>query len=246
MTDRQSPVVRSYTSADRAAVRKICCDTAYRNKGSEFLFEDREIHADYWSSYYTDVTPDEVRVVELDGTVIGYFFGCTDTNAFRRYMARRIVPSCLLRAVWRLATGRYKTPQTRRYLWFMITRAAREEAEMDMDRFPAHYHCNLTEASRGQKLYTEMTLDFLDRIEARGITGIHGFITEPATRGIWDMFEKRYSKKMNPQNVMRTEKPTRAMEYIAGDPTPMVNRGWGCDIELYRDYMHFLRDKIRI
>lgn len=246
MTDKPTPIIRPYRPSDRAAVREICCDTAYRNKGAEYLFEDREIHADYWSSYYTDVTPEEVRIVELDGKVIGYFFGCTDTLAFRRHMARRIVPWCLLRALWRLATGRYKNPVSRRYLWFMITRAAGEEAEMDMARFPAHYHCNLTEASRGLKLYTKLTLDFLDRLEARGITRIHGFITEPARRGTWDMFEKRFTEKADAISVVRTEKPTQAYAYIVGDPTPMVNRGWGCDTALYRDYMHFLRDRMRI
>ncbi|MEM9851055.1 MAG: hypothetical protein AAF761_03555 [Pseudomonadota bacterium] len=246
MTDTPGPIIRPYMPADRAAVREICCDTAYRNKGAEYMFEDREIHADYWSLYYTDITPKEVRVVELNGQVIGYFFGCTDTNAFRRHMARRIVPSCLARAIWRLVTGRYKNPVSRRYLWFMITKAAREEAEMDMDRFPAHYHCNLTDASRGLKLYTQMTLEFLDRLEAAGITGIHGFITEPAKRGIWDTFAKRYADKVKPENVMRTEKPTQALAYIVGDDTPMVNRGWGCDIGLYRDYMQFLREKMRI
>ena len=117
---------------------------------------------------------------------------------------------------------------------------------MDMDRFPAHYHCNLTDASRGLKLYTQMTLEFLDRLEAAGITGIHGFITEPAKRGIWDTFAKRYSDKVKPENVMRTEKPTQSLAYIVGDDTPMVNRGWGCDIGLYRDYMQFLREKMRI
>lgn len=242
----QTPVIRPYRPEDRDAVRQICCDTAYRNKGAEYMFEDREIHADYWSSYYTDITPDEVRVVELNGEVIGYFFGCHDTAAFRRHMARRIVPWCLARALWRLATGRYKTAVTRRYLWFMITKAAGEEAEMDMTRFPAHYHCNLTDASRGLKLYTQMTLEFLDRLEAAGVPGIHGFITEPAKRGIWDTFEKRYSDKVKPENVLRTEKPTQSLAYIVGDTTPTVNRGWGCTIELYRDYMHFLREKMRI
>ncbi|MEO1239815.1 MAG: hypothetical protein AAFW64_09230 [Pseudomonadota bacterium] len=246
MTDKPVPIIRPYRPSDRAAVRRICCDTAYRNKGAEYLFEDREIHADYWSSYYTDVTPNNVSVVELDGQVIGYFFGCTDTRAFRRHMARRIVPSCLARALWRLATGRYKSPVSRRYLWFMLTKAAGEEAPMDMDRFPAHYHCNLTEASRGLQLYTQLTLDFLDQLEADGITGIHGFITEPAKRGIWDMFEKRYIELIKDENVLRTEKPTKSLEYIVGDTTPMVNRGWGCDIPVYRAYMQFLRDKMRI
>lgn len=246
VADTPGPIIRPYTPADRAAVRQICCDTAYRNKGAEYMFEDREIHADYWSMYYTDITPEEVRVVELDGKVIGYFFGCTDTNAFRRHMARRIVPSCLARALWRLATGRYKNPVSRRYLWFMITKAAAEEAPMDMDRFPAHYHCNLVDASRGQRLYTRLALDFLDRLEAQGISGIHSFITEPAKRGIRDTFVKKIFGEHPPDHIYRSEKPTKSLNYIVGDPTPMMNRGWGCDLSVYRAYLTYLRQKFRV
>ncbi|MEL7026484.1 MAG: hypothetical protein AAGO57_04530, partial [Pseudomonadota bacterium] len=193
MSDKPTPVIRNYRPEDRDAVRKICCDTAYRNKGAELFFEDREIHADYWSSYYTDVTPEEVRIVEVDGQIVGYFFGCPDTSTYRRYMAWRIVPSCVLRGLWRLATGRYKNPVSKRYLWFMITKAPAEEAPLDVKEFPAHFHCNITDAGRGLNLYTNMTLQFIDRLEAAGITKMHGHITEPAKRGICDIFERQFS-----------------------------------------------------
>lgn len=238
-----TPLIRPYTPADREAVRRICCDTAYRGQGAELYFEDREIHADYWSSYYTDHTPEEVRVVEIRGEVIGYFFGCPDTPAYRRVMARRIVPRAIARALWRLATGRYKNPMTRRYLWFMITKAPREEPPIDFDRYPAHYHCNITEAGRGLKLYTTLTLAYLDRLEARGITRIHGHITEPARRGIWKQFDRRFTSSGEPPGH-RAERPTRINEALLGDPTPMVNRVWGCDTATYRRFVTFLRERV--
>ncbi|MEM9707413.1 MAG: hypothetical protein AAF871_01365 [Pseudomonadota bacterium] len=240
------PLIRPYRPEDRDAVREICCDTAYRNKGAEHYFEDREIHADYWSSYYTDVTPDEVWIAEDKGEVIGYFFGCPDTLRFRRAMARRIVPWCLLRAVWRLALGRYKNPVTRRYLWFMVTRGPGEEAPLDISKYPAHYHCNIVESGRGHGLYTTMTLDFLDRLDAAGIHRIHGHITEPAKKGIWDMFDRQYSGTAKPTDVFRSEKPTKAGEYIRGETKAMVNRAWGTSTASFREYVKFLRDKMRL
>lgn len=246
MTADRGPIIRAYRPEDREAVRRICCDTAYRNRGAEYYFEDRELHADYWSSYYTDVTPDEVRVVELDGEVIGYFFGCPDTKTFRRTMARRIVPWVLARAAWRLLTGRYRNPMTRRYLWFMVTRAAGEEAPVDLDRFPAHYHCNITEAGRGHRLYSTLTLAYLDRLEAAGVRGIHGYITEPAKKGIWDIFDRQFTSDGTRDASYRAQKPSRINEVLHGDPTPMVNRVWGTDLETYRAFVEFLRKRMRI
>lgn len=246
MTDETKPLIRPYRPADREAVRRICCDTAYRNKGAEHYFEDREIHADYWSSYYTDVTPEEVQVVEKDGAVIGYLFGCPDTPRYRRAMARRIVPRAIARALWRAATGRYKNPMSRRYLWFMITKAPAEEARIDIERYPAHYHCNITDAGRGHKLYTEMAFAFIDRLEARGIDGIHGHITEPAKSGLWEMFDRNFTRDGDPESGFRAEKPTRINEFLLGDPTPMMNRVWGSDLETYRAFLTFLRKRMRI
>jgi hypothetical protein len=246
MTDDTTPVIRPYTPADREAVRRICCDTAYRNQGAELYFEDREIHADYWSSYYTDVTPEEVRVIELGGEVIGYLFGCHDSRAHRRAMARRIVPWAIARALWRLARGRYKNPVSRRYLRFMLTKAPAEEPRVDIDAFPAHFHFNVTEAGRGHRLYTTIVRDFVDRLEARGITRLHGFITEPAEGGVWSRFDDRFSRDHGDPFLVRVEKPTRINEVLLGDPTPMVNRAWGIDTKDYRAFLRFLGDRFRM
>lgn len=241
-----APLIRAYTPADREAVRRICCDTAYRNEGAELYFEDREIHADYWSSYYTDVTPGEVRVIEQDGEVIGYFFGCTDSAAHRRAMARRIVPWAIARALWRLATGRYKDPKSRRYLRFMLTKAPAEEPRVDLDRFPAHYHFNVTEAGRGHRLYSRLVLDFIDRLETQGITRVHGFITEPAEGGIWSRLEHRFCREFGDPFFFRAEKATRINEALLGDPTPTVNRAWGVGTEDFRRFVEYLRDRMRM
>ncbi|MDJ1008428.1 MAG: hypothetical protein QNJ13_11445 [Paracoccaceae bacterium] len=246
MTDKSTPLIRPYRPSDRDAVRRICCDTAYRNKGAELYFEDREIHADYWSSYYTDMTPAEVQVVEMDGRVIGYFFGCPDTPRYRRAMARRIVPWAIARALWRIATGRYRKPMSRRYIWFMITRAPAEEARIDIHRFPAHYHCNITEDGRGHKLYSTLTLAYLDRLEAAGVTGIHGHITEPAKAGLWDLFDRQFSEGYDSSKSYRAEKPTKINDVLLGDDSPLVNRVWGCDIPTFRAFVTFLRDRMRI
>jgi len=113
MANDTPDLIRKLEPRDRAAVRDICCRTAFRNAGSDKFFEDREIHADYWTSYYTDYHPQESWVIERGTEVIGYFFGASDYDHFFRTMSRKIVPKGAAKALWRLALGRYKQPLPR-------------------------------------------------------------------------------------------------------------------------------------
>lgn len=235
--------IRPYRPADRDAVREICCRTAFRNMGCEKLFEDRELHADYWTSYYTDYTPDEVRVIEQDGTIIGYFFGLTDGAHYHRVMARRIVPRVLAKTLWRAALRRYKQPETYRYIRFSLLHAWREAPAVDYTAFPATYHCNILRKGYGQGYYTELVLAFLDRLDSLGITGIHGHITEPAGKGIWQRFEKMFTEERAQEF---DEKPCTMFQIVLGDEREMVNRAWGARVQDYRKWIQWLRETQRI
>lgn len=253
MTDRPARkartqgTIRPYQPQDRDAVRDICCRTAFRNAGCEVMFEDRELHADYWTRYYTDMTPQETWVVEEDGQVIGYFFGCLDTRAYMRAMARRIVPPMLLRALWRLATGRYRKRETRAYLWHMLRHGAAEAPTVDFTRYPAHFHCNLLRKGVGKGYYTTLVLAFLNRLDGAGIDHLHGFLTEEAEGSAWDKVGQAFLAE-HPETRFETvsEKPTRLFEAVRGVQTPMVNRGWGMTVANYRQYVEFLRDRYRL
>jgi len=242
--DSPSPgVIRPYRPTDRDAVRDICCRTAFRNMGSDRFFEDRQVHADYWTRYYTDFNADEVWVIEQDGRVIGYFFGCSDHRRFTRIMALRILPACLARIAWRLATGRYKRPETRAYIRHMLVRGPREAAAIDYARYPAHYHCNILREGYGRGYYTQLTLMFLDRLEAKGITALHGHITEPAGPGMWQRFADRY---VTDQADVTLEVPTTLFACVLGDQRPMVNRAWGMPVRGYRLWIEWLREKYNL
>lgn len=239
---RKRGMIRRLEPRDRQAVRDICCRTAFRNMGSDRFFEDRELHADYWTAFYTDHHPHESWVVEQNGRVIGYFFGCSDHARFHRVMSRRIVPRVLVKALWRLATGRYRKPETRRYLWHQISRGPREAPGMDFRKYPAHYHCNILREGYGQRYYTELVLMFLDHLESIGVTHLHGFITEPADTGGWQKFVDRFDA---PFNITR-EVPSTLFRAVVGDTRPMVNRAWGMPVAGYRDWIIWLRDKYKI
>jgi hypothetical protein len=243
--------LRPYRAADRDALRAINIRTAYRNRGAAWLFEDTELHADYWTRYYTDIRPADIRIVEIGGEIAGYFLAGFDHRHFVRSMARQIIPAVAAQALWRLLRGRYRRPESRRYLRHMLLVARSEMPDFPFDRYPAHYHCNLTRRAYGRGLYTRLVLEFLDALEARGITRLHGSITEPRDSGIWQRSTLGLAASTGAKGPpvvaeVFAEKPTRLFEAVLGDPTPMVNRTWGTTTAGYRIFMGYLRDEMRL
>jgi hypothetical protein len=239
--DKAPVTIRPYAARDRAAVREINRRTAYRNKGHDFLFEDGELHADYWTSYYTDHRPEASWVVEREGRIIGYFLGCTDQAHFLRMMKRRIVPRIAALAAWRSLT-RYDA-KSRRYVRFMLTVAPGETPDFPYLDFPAHYHCNITREGYGLNLYTTLALMFCDRLEALGVARMHGGMFEPADGAAFVRFLEGFGKD---ELEAYAEKPSRLLEAVVGDTRPMLNRVWGGRVATWRRYFAWLRDNARM
>lgn len=236
-------LIRPLRPDDRQAVRDICCRTAYRNMGCEAIFEDRELHADYWTKYYTDFAPEASWVIEQDGTIIGYFLGSTDQRKFLRIMGRNIVPRYIGKALWRFATRQYKKPQTSRYLLWLFFKSWREAPEISYRDYPAHYHCNILRAGYGRGYYTTLTLLFLDHLEERGIMALHGHITEHRKKGIWDRFGNSFQVE---HADFFSEKPSSLFQFVTGKDDQMVNRAWGIQTYKYRKWILWLKESYNI
>lgn len=232
-----SATIRPYAPADREAVREICRRTAYRNRGSAAVFEDDELFADYWTRYYTDFEPESCLVLEEDGRIIGYLMGTTDAIRHQRVMARRIVPAILARAFWRLATFRYRKPATRRMLWWLVSRGWREEPHVPLDRYPAHYHCNILREGYGKGYYTAMALKFLDRLDALGVTGLHGQVEEAETGGPWRQMTSAYEEVQGRFADFFAEKPSTFQNVVLGSDRKLVNRAFGATVADYRGWL---------
>lgn len=241
-------VIRAYRPEDREAVRQICRRTAYRNRGSDSVFEDGELFADYWTRYYTDFEPESCLVVEEDGEVIGYLLGCKDTQEHIRVMSRRIVPAVLGRALWRLGTFQYRQASSRRMLYWLITRGWRESPEIPLERFPAHYHCNILRKGFGKNYYSELVLRFLDQLDAAGVPGLHGQIEEAASGGPWRQMVEKFLEFTGRAAELElfSEKPSTFQAYVLGVDKPMVNRAWGAKIDDYRQWMSWTGETYRL
>src|ERR687885_699118 len=76
MNGASAYTIRTYRSSDRGAVRKLCCDTGFLGMPIDPVFEDRELFADFLTTYYTDHEPESAFVLEIDGEIRGYLLGC--------------------------------------------------------------------------------------------------------------------------------------------------------------------------
>ncbi|MGQ0765596.1 MAG: hypothetical protein ACT4OZ_08020 [Gemmatimonadota bacterium] len=247
--------IRPYRDRDRGAIRRICCTTAFRNRGFSVLLADAELFADYWTSYYTDHEPESVLVAECggegDGAIVAYLTGCRDTARFRRVMTRRIVPRLLAGVAKRAMSERSQAGKARRFLGWMVTRGWREEPKVDLLAFPAHYHANVASRIPGQRLYSSMTLRFLDQLEGAGVHGIHGQVLDDEN-GTWSRMVEAFRAE-NPAVQLRSwEMESTIGRVLDGTTKPrgpesrLINRAFGATVPEFRQAIRFLARRFRI
>jgi ribosomal protein S18 acetylase RimI-like enzyme len=166
------PVLRPYAPVDRAAVRALCCETAYGEVPLESFFPDRDLFADLMTGYYLEGEPESAWVAETAGRVVGYLLGCRDTRRQRRVQAARVVPAALAgfarrgglvrMATWRLVSANLRLP-----------RRGERFAE---ERYPAHLHLGLDAEHRGKDLGHRLVAAFLGQLRQAGVPGVHAVV----------------------------------------------------------------------
>ena len=167
--------IRAYERRDRAAVRRLCCETALRGEPGDSLFSDREVMADLLTRYYTDAEPQACWVAECDGRVVGYLTGCLHQRRYQWLQHIWIVPRASLRAV---VGGALCRRETWRLLQALV-RAWRLGGGGTIwipDDYAAHLHVNLERAVRGQGVGERLVGQFLQQAAAARIRGVYATI----------------------------------------------------------------------
>ena len=166
------PVLRPYAAADRAAVRELCCATAYGEAGLGSFFPDRELFADLMTRYYLEWEPASAWVAEAGGRVVGYLLGCRDTRRQRRVQVARVVPAALAGFVRRGGLARMAT-------WRLVgvnLRLPRRGERFAEELYPAHLHLGLDAEHRGMDLGHRLVEAFLGQLREAGEPGVHAVV----------------------------------------------------------------------
>ena len=179
-------LIRPYRPADRDALRAICADTGFLGKPIDPAFEDRELFADYLTSYYTDAEPESTLVCEFDGEVKGYLMGSRFPKK-KASFERRTLPVLVARGIWRYFTKPYNAA-SRKYVRWILTQA-RKEVPFTPPDIP-HFHFNLRPEARSVGTTRELVDTYLAYLAANGEKQVYGQVVAYEARRGGRMFER--------------------------------------------------------
>ncbi len=169
---RERYSVRKYQPRDRTAVREVCWQTAFMGRPITFLYRDRESWVDMYTRYYTDAEPESAWVaVNGEDRVVGYLLSSVDTRNAQSEIAIAFRHS-VTRFLW-------LRPGSASFWWraardLFVDLAKPKRPRVDLERYPAHMHCNLLSEARGGGVGAALFEAWHHELRARGVPGVHG------------------------------------------------------------------------
>lgn len=222
-------LIRNYEPRDREAVRRLCCETGFLGKPIDPVFEDRELFADYLTSYYTDCEPESSLVIEMDGVVKGYLLGS------RRPLRQQWHDFFLNFSLFARAMKRYWTYSraSRDFIGWILRNSWREVPAAP--RRTAHFHINALPEAQGVAIARDLVGRYLNYLRAAGEKAVFGqMVTFESRRGSrlferygFQVLEKREItkyRKFHPEPVYLTTVIKQLDEEPENTPLQVVAR----------------------
>lgn len=200
MPDDKKFTIRSYRQADRAAVRRLCCETGFLGNPIDPVFEDRELFADFLTGYYTDWEPESAFVLEVDGGVRGYLLGSRKPLRQQLYS---IYQNAGLFFKGILRYPRYNAA-SRRFVHWILGHGWREVPAAP--RRAAHFHINLLPEARNVATTRALMDAYLKYLHDRGEKRVYGqMVTFESRRGA-KLFERYGFRVLNRSEISKYKK----------------------------------------
>lgn len=197
MTKSGQFTIRGYRSTDRAAVRRLCCLTGFLGTPIDPVYEDRELFADFLTTYYTDHEPQSSFVIEKDGELHGYLLGSRRPLLNQIYSFYQNV--CLfLRALLRYP--RYNAASRRFIIWLL--KNGWREVPAAPRRTP-HFHINLLPDARKISTTRALLDAYFSYLSRSGEKQVFGQIVTFESRRGERMFERYGFKVMNRAEITK-------------------------------------------
>lgn len=184
MIDDPAFSIRSFRPSDRQAVRDLCCQTGFLGEPIDPVYEDRQLFADFLTTYYTDWEPESSFVLEIDGEIRGYLLGSRKPLRNQLYAFWQNV-SLFFKALSRYF--RYND-RSRRFIRWTLTHGWREVPAAPR-RVP-HFHINLLPDARKVSTTRALISAYLSYLYRRGEKRVYGQIVTFESRRGEKMFER--------------------------------------------------------
>lgn len=197
MKDDRSFQIRSFRRSDRENVRRLCCQTGFLGEPINPVFQDRELFADFLTTYYTDHEPESSFVVEENGELVGYLLGSRKPLRNQLYSFYQNV--CLfLRALLRYP--RYNEPSRRFIRWLLVN--GWREVPAAPSRTP-HFHINLLPDARRVATTRALLSAYFSYLYRCGEKRVYGQIVTFESRRGERMFERYGFRVMNRAEITK-------------------------------------------
>src|SRR3989475_8951491 len=196
--DHRPFLIRGYRRSDREAVRKLCCNTGFLGEPIDPVYEDRQLFADFLTTYYTDWEPESSFVIEIDGEIRGYLLGSRQPLRNQLYSFWQNI-SLFLKALSRYF--RYHS-KSRRFIRWTLVHGWREVPAAPR-RVP-HFHINLLPEARKMSTTRALMSAYLSYLYRCGERHVYGQIVT---------FESRRGEKMFERYGFRVMKRAEVTQY---------------------------------
>jgi len=197
MSHEKPFTIRSYRKTDRDAVRRLCCQTGFLGTPIDPVYEDRQLFADFLTTYYTDHEPESSFVVEIDGAIRGYLLGSRRPLFNQLYSFWQNI-SLFLKALTRYF--RYHQA-SRRFVRWTLAYGWREVPAAPR-RVP-HFHINLFPDARKMSTTRALMSAYLSYLYRCGEKRVYGQIVTFESRRGEQMFERYGFKVLNRAEITK-------------------------------------------
>lgn len=158
---------RPPTGADLPALYRICLLTGRAGDDASADHDDPDLLGHLWVGPQAVADPALCEVVEDDAGLAGYLVGVGSTSGFEAWCEQEWWPA--LRERYPLGQARRASDEA---LVQSIHRPDVTPAGI-AEAFPAHLHINLLPRAQGQGIGRMLIERLIDRLERRGIGGVH-------------------------------------------------------------------------
>ncbi|HEY2801138.1 MAG TPA: hypothetical protein VGI85_11115 [Chthoniobacterales bacterium] len=190
-------MIRSYRPTDRAAVRELCCRTGFLGNAIDPVYEDRQLFADFLTTWYTDHESESSFVLEINGELCGYLLGSRRPLLNQLYSFQQNVV-LFIRALLRYP--RYNR-RSRRFIRWMIMNGWREVPAAPSHT--PHFHINLLPEARKVSTTRALMSAYLSYLYRCGEKRVYGQIVTFESRRGEKMFERYGFKVMNRAEITK-------------------------------------------
>jgi hypothetical protein len=197
MKEGKAFTIRSYRPSDRAAVRRLCCQTGFLGDPIDPVFRDHDLFADFLTTYYTDKEPESSFVLEVNGEIRGYLLGSRKPLRNQFYSFRQNI-RLFLRALWRYP--RYDE-RSKRFIRWIISHGWREVPAAP--RRTPHFHINLLADARKMSTTRALMSAYLSYLYRCGDKHVYGQIVTFESRRGEKMFERYGFKVLNRAEITK-------------------------------------------